>query len=466
MNTMYSAGKGERGFSLAALIVFMTALSILLAAAVPAYQTQAQRELEEELIFRGEEYIRAIQKYQRRFGIYPPSVDALMETNGIRFLRREYSDPVTGEPFRTLTVNPDGSINGSVVYGQQVGNADTFRGGTPQMFDAPGFGPAGSAGQGGGQRGGQGGGERGGVGGGRQGGAGAGPTGGFGGGQRTGSGGGGAGPGGGGFGGGGAGLGGGFGGGGGAGMGGGFSGGGAGPGGGFGGAPGGTSAGFGGAVSPGGGSGVGAPSTQNPFGGSSPAGFGSSSGGAGQRSQSQSGFGLPGGGTQSRSANQGGGFGSGFGGAGGGQGGGRGGGQAPGAGRGAGGQAQGGGRGAGGQAPGGGGSQNQGGNPQGIGAGGLVGVAPTNDAASLMVYNARENYSEWEFIAIPGFSSVPSGFPALQGQQPAAGPGTGSGQPNTFQNNSRGGQGPGGQANPFSTGGPGGAGRTRPPGGP
>ena len=63
----------DRGFALAALIIFLTALSISLAVAVPPYQMQAQRELEQELIFRGEEYVRAIQKYQRTYGIFPPN---------------------------------------------------------------------------------------------------------------------------------------------------------------------------------------------------------------------------------------------------------------------------------------------------------------------------------------------------------------------------------------------------------
>jgi len=106
----------DAGFSLAALIFFTTAASIFIAAAVPAYQMQAKREVEEELIFRGEEYVRGIQKYQRKFGIYPTSVDQLVETNGLRFIRRKYKDPVTGKDFRVITVNPDGSVNGSKLF--------------------------------------------------------------------------------------------------------------------------------------------------------------------------------------------------------------------------------------------------------------------------------------------------------------------------------------------------------------
>src|SRR4026207_1900286 len=94
----------DSGFSLAALIFFATAASIFIAAAVPAYQMQAKREMEAELIFRGEEYARAIQKYQRKFGVYPTSVDQLVSTNGLRFLRRPYKDPMTDKEFRLIAI--------------------------------------------------------------------------------------------------------------------------------------------------------------------------------------------------------------------------------------------------------------------------------------------------------------------------------------------------------------------------
>jgi hypothetical protein len=122
----------DSGFSLAAVIFFAAAASILLAAAVPAYQMQAKRELEEELIFRGGEYTRAIQKYQRKFGVYPTSIDQLVSTNGLRFLRRAYKDPITGKDFRLITVNPDGSLNGSKTFMQNMNNQPLF--GNPQNF--------------------------------------------------------------------------------------------------------------------------------------------------------------------------------------------------------------------------------------------------------------------------------------------------------------------------------------------
>src|SRR5438552_505393 len=123
----------DAGFSMAALIFFATAASILAAAAVPAYQMQAKREVEEELIFRGEEYTRAIQKYQRRFGVYPTSVDQLVSTNGLRFVRRAYKDPITGKDFRLILINPDGSVTGSKLFTQNINNQSMFGNNTQQF---------------------------------------------------------------------------------------------------------------------------------------------------------------------------------------------------------------------------------------------------------------------------------------------------------------------------------------------
>src|SRR5437762_10236869 len=123
----------DAGFSLAALIFIATAVSILLSAAYPAYQMQAKRQTEEELIFRGEEYARAIQKFYRKFGVYPPSIDALVQTNGIRFLRRVYKDPITGKDFRTISIDANGTLIGSTAATQRVNDTPLF-GGQLQTF--------------------------------------------------------------------------------------------------------------------------------------------------------------------------------------------------------------------------------------------------------------------------------------------------------------------------------------------
>lgn len=80
---------------MAALVVALAVMAILSSVAMPAWQKLVQREREEELIFRGEQYARAVVLFQRRYGGgLPPNVDVLVEQ---RFLRRKYRDPLALE---------------------------------------------------------------------------------------------------------------------------------------------------------------------------------------------------------------------------------------------------------------------------------------------------------------------------------------------------------------------------------
>jgi type II secretory pathway pseudopilin PulG len=90
----------ERGYAMAALLVLMSVMAIALSTAMPVYQTVARREQEAELVFRGEQYARAIALFQRKYGnALPPDVDVLIDQ---RFLRKKYKDPITGEDFRFM----------------------------------------------------------------------------------------------------------------------------------------------------------------------------------------------------------------------------------------------------------------------------------------------------------------------------------------------------------------------------
>jgi len=93
------AGQGERraggeaGYAMAALLVSVAVMGVLMAAAMPVWRHQARREKEAELIFRGEQYARAIALYQRKLpGAFPANIDILVEQ---RFLRKKYKDPMT-----------------------------------------------------------------------------------------------------------------------------------------------------------------------------------------------------------------------------------------------------------------------------------------------------------------------------------------------------------------------------------
>ena len=77
---------------MAVLLVGLGVMSVLMATAMPVWRQAVKREKEEELIFRGRQYARAIGLFQRKYAnASPPSVDALIQQ---RFLRKKYRDPM------------------------------------------------------------------------------------------------------------------------------------------------------------------------------------------------------------------------------------------------------------------------------------------------------------------------------------------------------------------------------------
>src|ERR1039457_3950875 len=79
----------EQGYILLAAIFFLTLLVISLAVAAPRVAKSIQRDRELETFHRGMQYRRAVQLYYRKFKAYPPNVEALINTNDIRFLRKK-----------------------------------------------------------------------------------------------------------------------------------------------------------------------------------------------------------------------------------------------------------------------------------------------------------------------------------------------------------------------------------------
>jgi type II secretory pathway pseudopilin PulG len=87
---------------MAALLVALSVMAVLASAAMPTWKQMSQREKEAELIFRGQQYARAIGLFQRRAGpgVNPPNLDVLLQQ---RFLRKKYKDPITGEDFDLIS---------------------------------------------------------------------------------------------------------------------------------------------------------------------------------------------------------------------------------------------------------------------------------------------------------------------------------------------------------------------------
>ncbi|MEZ5290103.1 MAG: hypothetical protein R2745_03395 [Vicinamibacterales bacterium] len=92
---------GDRGFAMAALLVGLSVMAVLMSVALPVWSRQAQREREEEYLFRAFEYARGVMKFQQKAGpgTLPPSLDVLVQQ---RFVRRKYKDPLTGEDFQPV----------------------------------------------------------------------------------------------------------------------------------------------------------------------------------------------------------------------------------------------------------------------------------------------------------------------------------------------------------------------------
>jgi type II secretory pathway pseudopilin PulG len=99
----FAHGRGHRGYAMAALLVGMSVMAVLMGALLPVWTHMATREKEEELIFRGKQYARAIGLFQRKFAnTPPPTVDVLVEQ---RFLRKKYKDPITKDDFQPIYAN-------------------------------------------------------------------------------------------------------------------------------------------------------------------------------------------------------------------------------------------------------------------------------------------------------------------------------------------------------------------------
>ncbi len=96
------AQSDERGYAMAVLLVGIAVMLILMSVAMPVWRQQQKREREEELLFRLKQYAHALALYQRRLpGASPADVDDLVKQ---RFLRKKYTDPMTGKDFAVLRV--------------------------------------------------------------------------------------------------------------------------------------------------------------------------------------------------------------------------------------------------------------------------------------------------------------------------------------------------------------------------
>jgi type II secretory pathway pseudopilin PulG len=106
---------GSKGMVLIIVMMVAVLLLIALTASLPSVYQEGQREREEELIFRGTQYGKAVALFHKQFGRYPTSTKELLQTNGMRFLRQEYRDPMDPKgKWRFIHVNAAGVLLDSI----------------------------------------------------------------------------------------------------------------------------------------------------------------------------------------------------------------------------------------------------------------------------------------------------------------------------------------------------------------
>ncbi len=92
----------EAGYILLTLMLFTALLVIAAAVTAPTIAFEIKREREQELVHRGVQYSRAIRAFTKATGGFPQRLDQLQSTEGRRFIRKLYKDPITGKDFRLL----------------------------------------------------------------------------------------------------------------------------------------------------------------------------------------------------------------------------------------------------------------------------------------------------------------------------------------------------------------------------
>jgi type II secretory pathway pseudopilin PulG len=94
--------RSQQGYVLLSLLLCVALMTIAAAGIAASIGAQIQRDREDELIHRATQYRRAIRLYTKKTGRFPMKLEDLENTNGIRYLRRRYKDPITGKDFRVL----------------------------------------------------------------------------------------------------------------------------------------------------------------------------------------------------------------------------------------------------------------------------------------------------------------------------------------------------------------------------
>jgi type II secretory pathway pseudopilin PulG len=142
---LLKASRGERGYAML-MVMFMATVMLVMATAVAVnFKTEAQRQREEELAWRGNQYVRGIKLYYQKNGRFPKDLEDLTKyvIDQPRFMRKIYKDPMNTADgsWRFIYLGPGGTLINGVIH--KTLYAGGVLGG-PQPGQAPGTGAPGS----------------------------------------------------------------------------------------------------------------------------------------------------------------------------------------------------------------------------------------------------------------------------------------------------------------------------------
>lgn len=111
---------GNRGFTYIFILILMVFIGIGLASAGKVWKTSVQREKEEELLFRGDQIVKAIESYYKSshggVNFLPRRLEDLLKDNRFltikRHLRKIYKDPMTEDGEWDIIRDESGRIKG------------------------------------------------------------------------------------------------------------------------------------------------------------------------------------------------------------------------------------------------------------------------------------------------------------------------------------------------------------------
>ncbi len=91
----YELKNSKKGYALLTAILAVAIFSVMMLKARTLWQTELRRDLEEEMIFRARQYVRAIEFFRvKNLSVFPQNLDVLFEK---KFLRKRFKDPMTPE---------------------------------------------------------------------------------------------------------------------------------------------------------------------------------------------------------------------------------------------------------------------------------------------------------------------------------------------------------------------------------